>query len=132
MNLDQVVQNLNIFKNIKGLIKENKLSQSVIFVCEDFSLLDSLIFNVCKEMFSETEKVMAKTHPDVYFYPQTAKKNILVEDVQNIIEQSLIRPIEADKKLFVIKAENLSGAVQNKLLKTLEEPNKNVFYFLLS
>ncbi len=70
-------------------------------------------------------------HPDLIVYPQNKKDVILVEDVKNLIENAYIKPFEAEKKVFVFK--NFSSAniqSQNKLLKILEEPPKNVYMLL--
>jgi len=67
----------------------------------------------------------SNTHPDVFFYPESDGA-VVTEDVNNIISESYIKPIEAPTKIFVIKgAENMTVQAQNKLLKTLEEPPSN-------
>lgn len=69
-------------------------------------------------------------HPDVKIYPAD-RENILVEDVADIINESYIKPIESDKRIFIInRAETMNAAAQNKLLKTLEEPPKNTLIML--
>lgn len=70
------------------------------------------------------------SHPDLIIYPKN-KKSVLVDDVKNLIEQCYLSPIESNKKVFVFN--NFSSAnvqSQNKLLKILEEPPKNVFIIL--
>lgn len=65
-------------------------------------------------------------HPDVKFYP-TEKDAVLTEDVVDLISESYIKPLESARRVFVVnKAETMLAAAQNKLLKTLEEPPKNV------
>lgn len=65
-------------------------------------------------------------HPDVLTFPQNGEA-VLKEDVAKIIEESFLRPVESDKKLFLINnGESMNATSQNKLLKTLEEPPKNV------
>ena len=70
-------------------------------------------------------------HQDVLFY---AKQGFAkTEDITDVIEQSYIKPVEAQKKVFIINNANLMQPVaQNKLLKTLEEPPKNVHIFLIA
>ena len=49
------------------------------------------------------------------------------EDVAKIIEESFLKPVESDKKLFLINCgESMNASSQNKLLKTLEEPPRGV------
>lgn len=69
-------------------------------------------------------------HPDVKVYPQN-KDAVLTEDVSDIINESYIKPIESEKKIFLVNhAETMTPAAQNKLLKTLEEPPKNTVIIL--
>ena len=52
---------------------------------------------------------------------------MLVEDVNSLIAESFVKPLEGDKKVFIIShAETMNLPSQNKLLKTLEEPPKGV------
>ncbi len=70
--------------------------------------------------------VLSGVHADVLSYPKD-KKGLVVADVNSIIEESVIKPIESNKKIFLIfGAENMNATSQNKLLKTLEEPPENV------
>lgn len=65
-------------------------------------------------------------HPDVLTFPKNGEA-VLKEDVSTIIEESFLKPVESDKKLFLINnGESMNASSQNKLLKTLEEPPKNV------
>lgn len=75
------------------------------------------------------KKVIAGTHPDLKIYP--TKEKLLVADSEEIGDESFIKPIFADKKVFIIN--NIDGAMesaQNKLLKVLEEPSRNVYMIL--
>ena len=68
---------------------------------------------------------------DVKFIPEHEGDKIVVEDIEELIEDSFTKPFEGDKKLYVIcGAEQMTVAAQNKLLKTLEEPPKGVHILL--
>ena len=63
---------------------------------------------------------------DVLIYPKNGE-SVLSEDVVSLIEESYLKPIEIDKKIFILSnAESMNAQAQNKLLKTLEEPPQNV------
>lgn len=87
---------------------------------------------LCGDMCGECEnckKVVAHSHPDLKFFPESAK--LLVEDSKKIVDESFIKPIFADKKIFIISCvDNSTEEAQNKLLKSLEEPNEAVYYIL--
>ena len=83
----------------------------------------------CKECES-CKKADLLSHSDLLIYPKN-HKGILVEDVKNIIEKVYLAPIESDKKVFVLNNFSLATVQsQNKLLKILEEPPKNVYFIL--
>ena len=63
------------------------------------------------------------------FYPKG--ETVTTADINNLTEESYVKPVESDKKLFVIDAgETMNASAQNKLLKTLEEPPKNVIILI--
>lgn len=71
-------------------------------------------------------------HPDVLTFPRKGE-TVLKEDVDKIIEESFLKPVESDKKLFLITGgESMNTTSQNKLLKTLEEPPKNVHIIIFA
>ena len=77
------------------------------------------------------KKVMAFSHPDVRYYP--SKNQLLVADSEEIVSESFVKPVFSRSKIFIIKnIDNSMESAQNKLLKTLEEPSKDVYLILTS
>lgn len=75
-------------------------------------------------------RISAESYPDLTIYPAEGKP-ITVAGVSEIIEDSALRPVEGDKKLYIITGfESASALVQNKLLKTLEEPLPGIYFLL--
>ena len=73
--------------------------------------------------------ILSGTHPDVFNFPKG--ETVLTEDIETLIDESYIKPLESDKKIFIISsADTMNASAQNKLLKTLEEPPKNVYILL--
>jgi DNA polymerase-3 subunit delta' len=67
---------------------------------------------------------------DVIFYPKKGD-SMTSEEVNELIEESYLKPIEGDKKIFIVnRAESINHVAQNKLLKTLEEPPESVHIIL--
>jgi hypothetical protein len=67
-----------------------------------------------------------ESYADCTFYPREGAK-ILTADIDDLLSQTYIKPIENKTRLFVLSnVENMNGAAQNKILKTLEEPPANV------
>lgn len=82
--------------------------------------------NSACENCASCKQFNSSSHPDVYILNQPSIK---VEDVAKLMDKLNTKPISASKKVFVIlNAENINEIAQNKLLKSLEEPNEqNVF-----
>ena len=65
-------------------------------------------------------------YADCDFYPKGGDK-IKTADIDDLVSKTIIRPIESDIRMFVlVGAENMTAEAQNKILKTLEEPPRNV------
>ena len=107
------------------------ISPDVFAVQNLFRLIACAVY--CKDACTTCpvcKKVLNGNHADVKFLNEDGKK-IKVEDVAALIEDTETKPFESDNKLyFVNSADKMNPAAQNKLLKTLEEPQKAVSIFL--
>lgn len=75
------------------------------------------------------QKTMLGANPDVKIYPQ--KDKLLVSDSEEIVDESFIKPIFSQNKIFIVREiENSMDSAQNKLLKVVEEPSNNVYLIL--
>jgi hypothetical protein len=79
-------------------------------------------------------RIDRRTHPDVHFVEAAAdKKLISIEQIRDIVAESVLRPYEGRNKVFVINpADGLSVSGSNSLLKTLEEPTRDTTFLLLT
>lgn len=119
---------------------ENALGHAYLFVSPDSETVKNFLV-VAAKLFMCEEKtpcgacrtcrlIEAGIHPDVTVLPRSGEK-ILTEDVNYVVSESFVRPLESDKRLFLIcGAENMNDSAQNKLLKTLEEPPLGVHILL--
>lgn len=101
-------------------------------VKEFFTLLASTIFCETKSACmhcNECGKVVHDNHPDVVVINRNAE-NIKVEVVRDMTKDASIRSLSGTKIYYIHRADLMSAASQNKLLKTLEEPPKGVTIFL--
>ena len=136
IDLNALIKNTNAYKIIKGDKKAQRLSHAYLIISQDGDMLKNYLKVFAKliccnalepcDNCRKCSLIDSEMHPDVLFYPKT-QGTIGVEDINSLIEESYLKPVESDKKLFVIVgAENMNASSQNKLLKTLEEPPKNV------
>ncbi len=59
------------------------------------------------------------------------KPNIVVDDIANLLDNVDLKPMIYPYKIVIIKnSENINEIAQNKLLKTLEEPNNSLKFIL--
>lgn len=91
-----------------------------LIACDDEEFCDEC--RVCR-LISE------KAHSDVTFFPKEGK--LKTDSADELVRQSVVKPFELDKRVFVVRKIEELNQYQNKLLKTLEEPPKNV-YLLIS
>lgn len=77
------------------------------------------------------QKVDRGTHPDVFLLEPDGDR-IKIEKIREIILESGKKPFEESRKAFVIeRAESMTEAAANALLKTLEEPPGSAVFILL-
>ena len=67
-------------------------------------------------------RVSSGTHEDLFFMSQSGKETYKTADAAAMIERLSMRPYGEHNVGIIDNAERLSEIVQNKLLKTLEEP----------
>lgn len=133
LRYDEFILNSKAYKLVELDKSQARICHAYMFVAKDnnyltrFCELVSRLLICDKEEHNETLRIEKRSHPDVLFYGEN--ENLTVDDVSKIIEQSQIKPFEADKKIFVFcNAGNMNEACQNKLLKSIEEPPENTYY----
>lgn len=131
--------NSPVFKQVKQDIPE-KLNHAYLFYSSDRLLNENIASLFCYAVLCDTNtpcfkcdncrRIEMGRHPDLIVVD---KPTIQVKDVENIIDQCILKPVFCDKKIIFIKnAHTMNEAAQNKLLKTLEEPNRNVIFVFSS
>lgn len=88
-------------------------------------ILISSDFDTSVENVSNTVNVQIQIFPK----PYKGQKDLLVEDVEDIMEAAYLT---GDERLFILRSDNYSTVVQNRLLKLLEEPPVGVKFCILA
>ncbi len=69
----------------------------------------------------------------IEFKVPKGKKTIGVDDIRSVIEEVSKRPFEGDKKVIIVyNGDMITVQAQNAFLKTIEEPPRGVFIFILA
>lgn len=130
---------LDLFKDINTQIKNKTFSHSHLILCEDDFSAKAFSYLVALTLFCEKNepcltcpnclKMIAETHADYFVFPKG--KNFAVSDSEEVIEKAYTRPINSDKKVFMLNDfDNSNVASQNKILKILEEPTASTYFIL--
>ncbi|MBO4251574.1 MAG: hypothetical protein J5911_02815 [Clostridia bacterium] len=137
VDLLPLLQETSAYKTVLSDKKADRLSHAYLLISADKSnisgylkLFAKLIMDIGEDDLRAEKLIDEDVHPDVLTFP---KKDDAVrsEDISEIIAESFLRPIESDKKLFLIDGgETMNAVSQNKLLKTLEEPPSGVYILI--
>ena len=134
--LEEIISSSNDFAKFEEKAQRGNLAKTIMLISKDSDysfefakLLSCLIFDGVKKESENYLKVVADSHPDLKIYP--SKDKLLVADSEDIVFESSVKPIFANKKVFIIRdIDKGMESAQNKLLKTLEEPENNVYFIL--
>lgn len=129
-----------IFKAIREDKRLNRLSHAYMMVCPDKDCCLEYLKVLAKLILCNDETLCGNckncasisygSHPDVIVLPEK-DEDFKVDSANRLVEESFIKPLETEKKIFLIRnAESMNTHAQNKLLKTLEEPPKNVIILI--
>ena len=112
------------------------VSHTTLVLFPDEKYLRALLKECAKAFFGAEEDsriarlVDGESFSDCLIYPAAGGK-LTADDCAGIVDESLMRPVEGEKKLFVLDAFHAaSPIVQNKLLKVLEEPPAGSYFLL--
>lgn len=79
------------------------------------------------------DRVMRRKHPDVRYFAPAGASGYLVEQVREIVADTALAPIQADRKIYILdRVDQLGASAANAFLKTLEEPEADVVLILLA
>ena len=131
----RAIKDTSIFNNIKQDISSP--SHAYLFYGEDEMLNIELakvfvasIFcgkSACFECES-CKRIEINKNPDLLILD---KPNLQVADIENLIDNVQLKSMVYNYKIvFITNAEGINEPAQNKLLKTLEEPNPQVIFVL--
>ena len=141
MKLIDLYKNSQIHKIISQDIKSNMINHCYLISSSDTYLLDKYVFFLVKEIMCldddkpclhclNCQKIEHSNMVDLSIYPKD-NKTLMVADINEIVSDCYIRPIECKYKVYILKNfDQCTVQAQNKILKTLEEPPQNVIFIL--
>lgn len=134
--MKQLIEGTTAYKTFSNDVLKNTLSHAYMLDFCDVKNLRAALKIFALRFFCESEstrdgkRISGGSFPDFKIYPADGKK-LTADGVSELISDSALHPLERDKKLYIISGFNdASPLLQNKLLKTLEEPPRGVYFIL--
>lgn len=116
--------------------RADKLSHAYMLYFADERNLRSALKFFALEFFGAQKEdrngrlIISEGLPDLKVYPR-AEGKLTADAASAIVDDSALKPLEYDKKLYIISDfQTASPIFQNKLLKVLEEPPAGVHFLL--
>lgn len=130
MNYLNLVLKNRQYNQIVQDFEKNRASHAYLLCSADGLFLQSIAFSLATYLTNSSfSRVENNIHPDVFIYGKNGK--IDAGQTAEIISDLNVSPYEADKKVYcLLEIENMNESSQNKILKSLEEPPKNVVFIL--
>jgi len=132
MNERELIKKTTVYKTLISDLEKDTLSHAYLIICRDEIKLRAFLKYLASPIMTDEENgrtdrlILSEKYCDCLIYPEI-NKNIVVSSVAEIVEQSIVKPLENNRKMFILSdCQNMNAAAQNKLLKTLEEPPENV------
>lgn len=122
------------YRIVSGDCARGRVSHAYLLVCPDARNLRAFLKELAKLVMGADERssrlIDEESHSDCRIFPAEGEK-MAVSDVKELLEGCYIKPVEGDRKVFVIdRMQDMLAPAQNKLLKVLEEPPENVYFIL--
>lgn len=142
--MQTLIKNTRAYTLLKAEGEKNRFGHAYLVQLDDSKNLRSALKSFAKLFFHcddtaatinpqakrVAELIDAENFSDCLFYPAEGEK-FVVEDAQRLTEESTLKSVEGDKKVFVVcDFAEATVAAQNKLLKLLEEPPQGVIFLL--
>ena len=119
-----------------GDVEKGRVSHAYMLHFQDADNMREVLKIFALKFFGVTEddpvgkRIVNESFSDLKIFPEEGKK-FTADGAAALLADSALKPLEGDKKLFIICGFNdASPLVQNKLLKTLEEPLEGVYFLL--
>lgn len=141
MELNSIYKKTQLHRVVSSDLKANMLSHCYLLSGTDEVLAFEYAMYLAKEIYCvgddapcdeciNCKKVSHGNMVDLLVYPK-GEKGLVVDDINEIVSDCLVRPVEARYKVYVLKNfDDCTTQAQNKILKTLEEPPQNVVFLL--
>ena len=121
----------NLYEYFENVFNENKLVQSYLIGNTKFDNIKESLYDVMNKFFFKNNGNLEE-NPDLYVL-KTDDGIVSKDDIKTLIKNINTTSQFNNVKIYVIdECEKLNDFAYNAILKTLEEPNPNVYAFLIT
>lgn len=136
INITEFIKNNKNMQFFINDCEKNDVAHGYLVVADDKTTLTQSLDLMCCALLCETgnacghcrncSRIISGNHSNIFILNGN-ENSIKVEDIKKLIESTFVTALEKGRKVFVINGgDKMTEAAQNKLLKTLEEPSKDV------
>lgn len=120
-----------IYDYFNTMNKSNKINQSFLIGNVSFDDIQNDLNIILRDFFFKKD-INIYENPDIYILRQN-ERIITKSDIKKLLSDLSLTSQFNNIKVYIIEdCEKLSDSVYNSLLKTLEEPEKGIYAFLLT
>lgn len=134
--MNRLISGTTAYAVFSGDVQSGRISHAYMLHFQDADNMRETLKIFALKFFGVGEsdpigkRILNETFSDLLIFPEREKK-LTVDAASALLADSALKPLEGDKKLFIISGFNdASPLIQNKLLKTLEEPCEGVYFLL--
>lgn len=130
MDYSAVLTKNKQYNQIINDISNGVANHAYLLKTADTLFSEFICFSIASKLTASTiGRISKKIHPDVFIYGENGK--IDVSQVNEIISNINVTPYEANKKVYILlDIQNMNETSQNKILKSIEEPPKDVIFIM--
>ena len=134
--MKKLISGTTAYTAFSGDVNSNRISHAYMLHFQDAKNMREALKIFALKFFGVTEndpdgkRILNESFSDLKIFPEEGKK-FTADCASALLADCALKPLERDKKLFIISGFNdATPLIQNKLLKTLEEPYEGVHFLL--
>lgn len=134
--MEELIRGTTAYRIFSGDAAADRLSHAYMLSFPDRKNIRGALAIFARAFFGaeknpqKSARILSGGFPDFKLYPAPDKK-LDAAAVAEILDDCAMKPVEGGRKLYCISDfDTASALLQNKLLKTLEEPHDGVYFIL--
>ena len=143
MSFNKIIGNEEVKKSLQNSVIKNNIPHALMFVGKEgigkkiFAIEYAKMIlcenkeNMACEECKSCKMILTNNHPDFKIIEPDGN-SIKIEQIRQIVEKVYEKPVQSDKKIYIINdAEKMTVESNNCLLKILEEPPEYIVIILI-